>query len=599
MYDSAGRENELPDLPWIAKGWTNWGVGNEKLGEPVENDYCYGDGKGGYLIGWNKIGGDWYNFSEEDATVLKGWQKHGEDWYYYMKNNAAVLKDGWVGDYYCGADGKWIPNKLPGEWINNNGKYSFEYQKDGNSRLLKNEWKMLLNKWYFFDENTYRVTGLQKVQGTRWFYFDDDGVMQKGWKNIKGKWYYFAIDNKMVKLKKANTYYFSEGEMVYGWHNIDFNGKKQWFYFSRQEDGKAPMLVGRQYINDTNAKVKEAGYYYFAENNTDYKGYCTGAMVSNITINGRVYDKNGKEASPGGLGSQDTNQIHSIGTSIPQDEDVSKIPDDKVQKMNSEDELGPQIESKQELSKESLLGPQTEDNIERIAKDEQETQSEFAQEKPIESQNIDKPKEDSQGSQQNNSKETQQEKQSKDGSAKVQFEDVKSDDWYYNAVQFVVDKKLFNGVSDTEFSPNAKMTRGMLVTILYRYSKSKEKDFATFDDVPQDQYYSIPIAWASKNKIVNGVGDNLFAPDSTITRQDVATILARFIKNHGLSIKKTKSSMIEYVDSMDISDYARESVQLLGELGLMTGKDDNNFDPNGLTTRAEVAIILMRLVQNV
>jgi len=175
------------------------------------------------------------------------------------------------------------------------------------------------------------------------------------------------------------------------------------------------------------------------------------------------------------------------------------------------------------------------------------------------------------------------------------FEDVKTSDWFYEAVKYVVDNKIFNGMSLAEYGPNISMTRGMLVTVLYRMNGITESEESTFNDVASGIYYSAPIAWTAKNGIVNGVGNNSFAPDRAITREELATIMARYLTNFKIEIAEENVTSQEFVDEKEIANYAKDNVKLLQERGLMTGKNGNVFDPKGYTTRAEVATLLMRL----
>ena len=177
-----------------------------------------------------------------------------------------------------------------------------------------------------------------------------------------------------------------------------------------------------------------------------------------------------------------------------------------------------------------------------------------------------------------------------------QWSDVKNTDWFYTAVQFAVENKLFNGMSETVFAPNSSMTRGMLVTVLYRLAGATDTKTSSFSDVKANMYYSAPIEWASQNGIVNGVGDNKFAPDKEISREDLATIIYRYITNKKISIDADKSiSNSKYADENSIASYAKESVSALREKGLMTGKTASKFEPKANTTRAEVATLMMRL----
>ena len=109
------------------------------------------------------------------------------------------------------------------------------------------------------------------------------------------------------------------------------------------------------------------------------------------------------------------------------------------------------------------------------------------------------------------------------------------------------------------------MTRGMLVTALYRYSHATETENATFTDVSTSDYYSVPIAWAANVGVVNGVGNNQFAPNRAITREEFATIMARYINKFNIELENVNSRTLNYSDVNQIADYAVENVQLLQE----------------------------------
>ncbi len=175
------------------------------------------------------------------------------------------------------------------------------------------------------------------------------------------------------------------------------------------------------------------------------------------------------------------------------------------------------------------------------------------------------------------------------------YNDVSPDDWYYDAVEYTVEKELFDGIIEENFEPNKNMTRGLLVTALYRLSGTETNKKATFDDVDEDAYYSNAIYWATKKGIVNGIGDNKFAPDREITREDLATIIERYMDKMKIKISNNKNAKTDFEDIDEISEYAKEHVETVAKKGLMQGKNDNYFDPKGKATRAEVATILMRL----
>lgn len=180
----------------------------------------------------------------------------------------------------------------------------------------------------------------------------------------------------------------------------------------------------------------------------------------------------------------------------------------------------------------------------------------------------------------------------------VQYDDVKENDWFIDAVEYVTEKGLMNGVDSKNFSPNTTATRGMLVTILYRLSKAKTNEDSIFMDVPLTAYYSKAVAWASKNGIVNGVGDNRFAPDSEITREQLVTILYRYstiIKKE--KIRKIKDNLLNFDDANKISDYAYDAFKWGVKEKIITGRTQKELVPSGTAKRAEVATMIMRFIE--
>ena len=178
------------------------------------------------------------------------------------------------------------------------------------------------------------------------------------------------------------------------------------------------------------------------------------------------------------------------------------------------------------------------------------------------------------------------------------FADIKEDDWFYDDVIYVYENELFKGTSENQFSPNAPMTRGMLVTVLHRLAGEPDAETSSFSDVPNDAYYAKPIAWAAELGIVNGVGDSSFDPEANITRQDIAVILARFAEKIGITLPKITAE-ITFSDADEISDYAIDAVQKIQQAGIINGKPGNIFDPKGHGTRAEVATMLSRFIEAV
>ncbi|MGI6181967.1 MAG: S-layer homology domain-containing protein [Agathobaculum sp.] len=178
------------------------------------------------------------------------------------------------------------------------------------------------------------------------------------------------------------------------------------------------------------------------------------------------------------------------------------------------------------------------------------------------------------------------------------FEDVKTTDWFAEEVAYVVDKGMMNGITKTTFAPNATTTRGMIVTILHRLEKEPAAAEAAFTDVADGKYYSAAIDWAAANGIVKGVSETKFAPDTVITREQMAAILYRYAQYKGYDVSKT-AKLDEYKDGVEVSAYATNAMQWANAEGLITGKTSVTLVPKGSATRAEVATILMRFCENI
>ena len=177
------------------------------------------------------------------------------------------------------------------------------------------------------------------------------------------------------------------------------------------------------------------------------------------------------------------------------------------------------------------------------------------------------------------------------------FADVKADDWFFEDVGFAYSHGLFAGTGAAAFSPRAPMTRGMLVTVLGRLHGIDTSGFAggTFSDVDAATYYAAYVEWARAAGVVSGVGDNKFAPDTPISRQDLAVILYNYIQFAEKDLPK-KREYEEFLDDADIASYASDAVNALYMADVIRGKPGNLFDPKGEATRAEVAAMLHRFI---
>lgn len=171
------------------------------------------------------------------------------------------------------------------------------------------------------------------------------------------------------------------------------------------------------------------------------------------------------------------------------------------------------------------------------------------------------------------------------------FTDVHSWDWFYEPVQFVYTMDIMNGVTSTSFAPNSNITRGMVVTMLWRMAGEPYVGGGSFDDVAANEYYSTAVAWSAKNNIVNGVTGSTFGVNTDITREQLAVILYRYAKSLGYST--TGGSLIGYSDASSISDYAKDAMAWAVKNEIITGVTYTRLNPTGNATRAAVAQMFM------
>ena len=177
------------------------------------------------------------------------------------------------------------------------------------------------------------------------------------------------------------------------------------------------------------------------------------------------------------------------------------------------------------------------------------------------------------------------------------FTDVKEGDWFYEEVLYAYENGLMNGVGDNRFAPNSATTRGMLVTILYRLEgEPAVTGEAGFDDVG-DTWYTDAVIWAAANDIVNGIGDNQFGPENTLTREQLVTMLYRYAQNKGYDVTAS-ADLSGYPDAGQIQSWAQDAMTWAVAEGIVEGMD-GNLNPAGHATRAQIATILMRFCEGV
>ncbi len=178
------------------------------------------------------------------------------------------------------------------------------------------------------------------------------------------------------------------------------------------------------------------------------------------------------------------------------------------------------------------------------------------------------------------------------------FTDV-SGHWAIDAITYVYNNGLFNGVSDTLFAPNSTMTRAMLVTVLYRMEKTPAvTEGRSFSDVKSGTWYTDAVSWASSHEIVKGFDDGTFGPNKDITREQMAAILMRYAEYKGYDVSKT-ADISAYTDASKVGSWALDDMRWAVGSGLITGIDSKTLAPKGNATRAQVATILMRFQQNI
>lgn len=175
------------------------------------------------------------------------------------------------------------------------------------------------------------------------------------------------------------------------------------------------------------------------------------------------------------------------------------------------------------------------------------------------------------------------------------FTDVAQTDWFYDAVGYTVTKGLFSGTSDATFSPDESMTRGMLVSVLYRMEKEPIVMAAnTFTDVSATAYYCNAVVWAAENGVVGGYGNSLFGPDDPITHEQLAAILYRYAQSKGKDVSAGENTnILSYNDFDQISEYAIPAMQWACGTGLVRDDGTGLLKPKDNASRAEVAYALM------
>ncbi|WP_418371693.1 InlB B-repeat-containing protein [Agathobaculum sp.] len=180
------------------------------------------------------------------------------------------------------------------------------------------------------------------------------------------------------------------------------------------------------------------------------------------------------------------------------------------------------------------------------------------------------------------------------------FTDVDTAKWYHLSVDYMLTHKMMNGVSSRAFAPNANLTRGMLVQILYNLEGKPKGTAANFSDVQADAWYAEAVGWAAANKVVTGYADGTFRPNAAVTREQAAAILYRYAQSKGIDVSVGENTnILSYVDVQQASEYAIPALQWAVGAGVLNGKNGGRLAPTGTATRAEIAAIMQRWCENI
>ena len=179
------------------------------------------------------------------------------------------------------------------------------------------------------------------------------------------------------------------------------------------------------------------------------------------------------------------------------------------------------------------------------------------------------------------------------------FDDAGRGDWFYDSVVYVYENGLMDGVSDTLFDPDGTVTRAQLVTMLWRLDGEPSVNYALpFTDVSGGEWYVEAVRWAAGEGIVNGVSETEFAPNAAVTREQLAAILHRYAQHEGYDVSIGESTnILSYSDFASISEYAISAMQWACGEGIITGVTESTLEPQGTATRAQSAAILMRFLE--
>lgn len=177
------------------------------------------------------------------------------------------------------------------------------------------------------------------------------------------------------------------------------------------------------------------------------------------------------------------------------------------------------------------------------------------------------------------------------------FTDVAESDWFYNCVMTLAERNIISGMGNSKFAPSANISRAQFATILANLAKANLAETTTpFADVSADAWYAKAVAWAYSNGIVNGKSQTEFAPDANVSRQEMAVMITRYVANVAKVTLVESNAQAEFNDDAAIAAYAREAVYAMQRAGIIGGKPGNIFDPTANATRAEASKMIYVLL---
>ncbi len=175
------------------------------------------------------------------------------------------------------------------------------------------------------------------------------------------------------------------------------------------------------------------------------------------------------------------------------------------------------------------------------------------------------------------------------------YTDVASSAWYYDSVYLMYRRDIIAGTTSTTYSPTSNLTRGMMVDALYQLAGTPAATASSFTDVSADAWYADAVSWAASVGVTQGVGDNMFAPETSITREQMATMIQRYCDLMGITLPLYTSAIP--TDLSAISDWAVDSATAMYQYGVLNGDEAGNFNPSGTATRAEAASMFSNFLE--